>query len=228
MRAIQRARQVRANTPPPAEAVAKRFTTLLQPAIASQEPAYRAAGLRHRKLGLQVMIARVLDLIWRQLGSLREAGRTVRREGALGLEPVVVSQQAVVARLASFPSRFVLGGFQAMLPTVQALVAARSRCLSPVLRQVAPRFAQIVAADGCTLDGLLRKLGLLRGAPSTPLAGRIMTMLDVLTQLPIVLDYTAVATASDQQWWPGCINICLLTRCSCSIGASVRITSTTN
>jgi len=68
-RAIQRDRSKRPVIAPPDEHIAARLTTLLQPAIAAQQPRYRALGLRARTLTLSVLVAIVISIIWRQLGS---------------------------------------------------------------------------------------------------------------------------------------------------------------
>ena len=61
-------------------------------------------GLRQRILSLPVMVAFVLSLIWRQIGSVSEAMRVLKRQGMLGTEAQPVSQQAVSERLRTFPA----------------------------------------------------------------------------------------------------------------------------
>jgi hypothetical protein len=56
--------------------------------------------------------------------------------------------------------------------------------------------------DGSTLDALLRKVGLLRDAPTPPLAGRMTALLDLASQLPRQLWYEPDPKASDQRAWP--------------------------
>lgn len=74
-RAIQRDRSKRLSIGPPDEQVEARLTELIHPATLAQVDAYRAMSLRHRVLTLPVMVAFVLSLIWRQLGSVSEAVR---------------------------------------------------------------------------------------------------------------------------------------------------------
>ena len=59
-----------------------------------------------------------------------------------------------------------------------------------------------MACDGSTLDALLRKVGLLQELPTAPLAGRMLALLDVGSQLPHRLWYEADAEAHDQRFWP--------------------------
>ena len=102
-RAIQVDRSKRAPGAPPDEQIEARLKELISPAIYAQLDAYRTMGLRHRLLTLPVMVAFVLSLIWRQLGSVSEAVRGLQTEGILWVEAFKVSQQAVSQRLASFP-----------------------------------------------------------------------------------------------------------------------------
>ena len=61
----------------------------------------------------------------------------------------------------------------------------------------------ILAADGSTLDALLRKVGLLRGAEEHPLAGKTFAILNLCTWLPTALWYVEDAQIHDQRFWPG-------------------------
>ncbi len=93
---------------------------------------------------------------------------------------------------------------------------ARTRPLPPALGWARQHFRRILAVDGSTLDALLRKVGLLRGRESVPLAGRMGTLLDVLTRVPVAIWYEEQSTASDQDWWeriqasvePGMLLLC--------------------
>jgi hypothetical protein len=69
-----------------------------------QVAAYQVLGLRHRILTLPVMVAFVLSLVWRQIGSVSEAVRSLSREAMLWTPPVQISQQAVAGRLRSLPA----------------------------------------------------------------------------------------------------------------------------
>ncbi len=82
-RAIQRDRTKRPNTAPPDEQIEARLTDLVYPATLNQVAHFHDLGLRERLLNLPVMMAFVLSLIWRQLGSVAEAVRVLNREGLL-------------------------------------------------------------------------------------------------------------------------------------------------
>ena len=103
-RAIQRDRSKRPSVAPPAEAVQERLTELIHPATYAQLDTFHALGLRARILTLPVMVAFVLSLLWRHLGSVSEAVRVLNEEGVLWTSPTPVSQQAMSARLRTLPA----------------------------------------------------------------------------------------------------------------------------
>ena len=69
-RAVQRDRGKRPNAAPAAAEVEAYLAELVQPAVYAQVAAYQAMGLRHRLLTLPVMVAFVVSLLWRHLGSV--------------------------------------------------------------------------------------------------------------------------------------------------------------
>src|SRR3990167_2779195 len=132
-RAIQRDRSKRPATAPPDEQVEARLTELIHPATSAQVEANRAMGLRHRILTLPVMVAFVLSLIWRQLGSVSEAVRALKTEGVLWVEAFKVSQQAVSERLRTFPPILFYRVLMDVLPRMQTRWQARRRPVPPAL-----------------------------------------------------------------------------------------------
>jgi hypothetical protein len=201
-RAIQRDRTKRPATAPPDEQVTARLTELIHPATFTQVAAYQAMGLRERVLTLPVMVAFVLSLIWRQLGSVSEAVRVLREEGLLWTSPTPVSQQAAAYRLQHLPASLFAGVVHEVLPQVQQRAQGRTRRpVPPVLAQAQAHFSAILAVDGSTLDVLLRKVGLLRGTPKAPLAGRMAGLLDLVTRLPHTLWYEEDSAAHDHRFW---------------------------
>ncbi len=82
-RAIQRDRQTRPSVAPSAPQVEARLAELIHPATLAQVATFHELGLRQRLLTLPVMVAFVLSLVWRQLGSVSEAVRVLRQEGLL-------------------------------------------------------------------------------------------------------------------------------------------------
>lgn len=183
-RAIQRDRSKRPAVAPPDEQVEARLTELIHPATYAQVEAYRAMGLRHRILTLPVMVAFLLSLIWRQLGSVSEAVRALKSEGVLWVEAFKVSQQAVSERLRTFPPVLFYQVLMEVLPQMHLRWRARQRPVPPALAWAQQHFTRVLALDGSTLDAVLKKVGLLREVDGTPLAGRMAGLLDLGSRLP--------------------------------------------
>jgi hypothetical protein len=208
-RAVQRDRSKRPSVAPPAAEVEASLAELVQPALYAQVAAYPALGLRHRLLTLPVLVAVVLSLLWRHLGSVHEAVRVLRQEGVLWAPPLTVSSQAVNQRLRVLPPVLFQGVLEEVLPVARARWQVRTdagaRPLPPVLARTRRHFPSILAGDGSTLDVLLRKVGLLRpedGVTAPPvLAGRMAAVLDVVAGLPRQVWYEADSSAHDQRFW---------------------------
>ena len=131
-RAVQRDRTKRPNTAPPDEQVEARLEELVHPATLNQVAHFHSLGLRERTLNLPVMMAFVLSLIWRQLGSVAEAVRTLNREGLLWVDERSVSQQAVEQRLGSLPAVLFERVLHELVPLCKpAFANARGPCLQP-------------------------------------------------------------------------------------------------
>lgn len=201
-RAIQRDRSKRPTVAPPDEQMAQHLTDLIHPATLAQVAHFHSLGLRTRLLTLPVMVALVISMLWRQIGSVHELVRTLNREGFLWTSPVQVSQQALSQRLLTFPAGLFQRVLLDLLPTLQARCAARTRPLPPVLAWAQRQYTALLVVDGSTLDALLRKLGLLREAERPPLAGRMTALLDLASRLPRQLWFEPNPQASDQRAWP--------------------------
>jgi hypothetical protein len=201
-RAIQRDRSKRPLSSPPGPEVEARLTDLIHPLTLGQVAHYHDLGLRERVLSLPVMVALVLSMIWRQVGSVTTLTHLLHREGLLWTAPVRVSQQALSLRLRSFPADLFRRVLDDLLPQMQARWQERLRPLPPEVAWAQARFTAVLAADGSTLDALLRKGGLLRDREDTPLAGRMTALLDVCSRLPRRLWYEPDAQAHDQRAWP--------------------------
>ncbi|NJO81984.1 MAG: IS4 family transposase [Blastochloris sp.] len=200
-RAIQRDRTKRSNTAAPDELVELRLEELVHPATLNQVAHFHDLGLRQRTLNLPVMMAFVLSLIWRQLGSVTEAVRTLNREELLWVNERQVSQQAVEQRFSSLPALLFEGVFQELLPLMAERWQSRTRPLPPALRWARDHFTAVLALDGSPLDGRLRHTGLLRDGEGPIRAGRVAGLLDVITRLPRQLWYEADPNAHDQRFW---------------------------
>jgi hypothetical protein len=149
-----------------------------------------------------VMAALVLTMIWRHLASVAELVRMLDQEGFLWSAPLSVSQQALSQRLRTFPAVLFQRVLMELLPTLQRRWQERARPLAPALAWTHERFSAVLAADGCTLDALVRKVGQLRDAPKQPLAGRMTALLNLCSRLPLELWYEEDAQAHDQRFWP--------------------------
>ncbi len=202
-RAIQRDRSKRPMIGPPDQEIERRLSTLVQPAIKAQAGLSKSLGLRDRALPLSVMVAVVLSILWRQLGSGgSEVSRLLRTEGLLWVSKLSVTQQAISERLRTFPPVLFLNTLLHLLPVVRTRWSMRHRPLPPVLAWANARYTAVLAADGSTLDALLRKVGLLRGLKQHPLAGKMMVLLDVCSWLPWTLWLHEDAKVHDQRFWP--------------------------
>lgn len=200
-RAIQRDRSKQPLREPPQEEVETLLNQLVTPIVYTQVAAYRAMGLRQRILNLPVMVAFVLSLIWRQVGSVTEAVRELNKRGILWARPILVSQQAVSERLRVFPPELFRQVLMDLLPQMQARWKTRQRPLNEVMGRAMEQFAGVWILDGSTLDVLLRKVGLLREGEGTVLAGRMGCFLNAASLLPKDVWYEEESQAHDQNFW---------------------------
>jgi hypothetical protein len=200
-RAIQRDRSKRPTVAPPDAQVQARLEDLVHPATYAQVALYQSLGLRERILTLPVMVALVLSVIWRHLGSVNEAVRVLNQEGLLWVKPLAVSQQAVSLRLRTFPAELFEHILQEVLPAAQQRWSQRERPLAPALLWAQQHFTAVLALDGSTLDTLLRKVGLLREDDGPVLAGRMAALLDIISRLPHQIWYEEDEHAHDQRFW---------------------------
>ncbi len=201
-RAIQYDRTKRPNSMPLSPQVTEELTQLIHPHTLGQVAHFHQLGLRERLLTLPVMVALVLTMIWRQIGSAAELVRLLRQEGFLWCSPVQVTEPALSQRLRTFPAQLFQRVLQDVLPQMHARWLERDRPLPPEIAWVRERYRQVLAVDGSTLDALLRKVGLLRGVAGHPLAGRMTALLDLCSRLPRQIWYEEDATAHDQRFWP--------------------------
>jgi hypothetical protein len=179
---------------PPVEEIDRRLRAVLTPGLFARR---RLAGgpvkLRDRLLTLPVMAVLVVSLVWRQVPSLSEALRVVAREGLWDFAPFVVSRQALSQRLRALPAQLFGQLYEEALGRLRAL-----RPPEPVAPgTVQARFAALWAADGSTLEALRRKLKDLRES-QTPLGGKMLAVVDLLTRRPQQTWYTPHPQANDK------------------------------
>jgi hypothetical protein len=202
-RAIQRDRSKHPAAPPPAGEIADRLTELIQPLAVQHQVAFFARlGLRQRVLTLPVLVALVLGLIWQQVGSVSALVRQLTERGVLWTGRVQVSQQALSQCLRVFPAGLFEQVLRSLLPLLQERWRGRHRPLPAEVAWAQARFSAVLAAAGSTLDALVRKVGLLREREDTPLAGRMLGLLDLCSRLPRALWYAEDPAAHDQRAWP--------------------------
>ena len=200
-RAIQRDRTKHSITTPTGEQIQERLTTIVHPATLAQLGYFRKLGLRERTLGLIVMVAFVLEMIWRQINGVSEMVRLVQTETVLWVSPTKVSQQAFSQRLTSIPAELFLNILTSVLPQMQRRWTERKRPMPPEIAWAQERYSEVQAVDGSTLDALIRKIGLLKDLPQNPLAGRITALLNLGSRLPSEIWYEADPQAHDQRFW---------------------------
>ena len=201
-RAIQKDRQKRPNASVPDEMIEQWLEEAIHPAALNQVAYFQQLGLRARTLTLPVMVAFVVSLIWRQLGSVREAVRVLREEGMLWVAPLeAVSPQAMLERFNTLPAELFYEVMQEILPQMQQKAKERKRPLPLAVAYAREHFAHIWSVDGSVLDNLLKKTGLLQEADSPVLAGKITTAVDIITQMPAHIWYKEDPHAHDQTFW---------------------------
>jgi hypothetical protein len=188
-------------TVPPDEQTAQRIKEIIHPATLAQVGYYQQLGLRERTLTLPVMVAVVISMVWRQLASVSETLRVLKSEGLLWTDPLHVSQQAMSERLHTFPAELFKRILHDVLPVMQSRWQQRNRPLPEEIQWALHQYDRVWAADGSTLDALVRRVGLLRDLDDYPLAGRMMGVLDVTSRLPVHLWYTDDEQAHDQRFW---------------------------
>ena len=194
----------RRNVPgPDNEVIEARLMALISPAVANQLAYYRQLGLRSRILNLPLMVAAVLTILWRQVPSVRELTRMLAREDLLWCQAVNVSQQALSRRFLAFPAELFERVLKELLPDLKERWHQRQdRPLPESLAYARQHFNQIWAADGSTLEALFRKLKVLADVPVGQLAGKMGTVVDLVTRLPVEIWFREEAKAHDTTFMP--------------------------
>lgn len=181
--------------------IAAELEQLLSPLVYNQMSYYRQLGMRERILGLPLMVAAVLTLLWRQVPSVNELSRMLSREDLLWCKAVKVSQQSLSKRLLEFPSVLFERVFFDLLPLLRRRWYQRHQRPVPVsVRWAEQRFEWIWAVDGSTLEALFRHLKSLQEQP-VALGGKMYTLVDLLTHLPVAIHYQENAYCNDTRAW---------------------------
>jgi hypothetical protein len=193
---------MRSPAAPPPEDIQQWMEELVKPAVYAQLAYYRQLGLRERVLSLPVVMALLLTLLWRQVGSVCELVRMFEREGLLWTGPTRVSQQALSQRLHRFPAAIVERVLWDVMGPMQARWQERSRPQPATVARAQQHFGRLLVLDGSTLDGLLRKLDVLASARAGVLAGRIGVLLDLASRLPVSIHFDPDPAAHDMSLLP--------------------------
>ncbi|MCK6623719.1 MAG: IS4 family transposase [Anaerolineae bacterium] len=194
----------RKNVPgPDNEVMEAQLSELISPAVANQQAYYRHLGLRSRILNLPLMVAAVLTMLWRQVPSVHEMTRMLAREDLLWCQAVKVSQQALSQRFLSFPAILFEQVLKELLPQLQQRWHQRQgRPLPESVRAAQQHFEHIWVADGSTLEALFRKLKVLEDVPVGQLAGKIGTVVDLLTRLPVEIWFREQPKTHESSFMP--------------------------
>ena len=200
-RAIARARAKSQNVAPPDAEVERLLREVIQPATWAQVAHFQQMSLRERVLTLPVMVAFVLSLLWRHLGSVRKGVRVLHQEGMLWTAPLPATQQAMQQSLQTLPPTLFERILAEVLPALQQRDRDCDLPLNPALGHALQHFSAVLALDGLTLDSLSRKVALTTGQAGFALAGRMAALLDIGSLLPRNVFYEADSLAHDQVFW---------------------------
>lgn len=192
---------------PSNEAIDKHLIELLSPSVYSQQAYYQSLGKRNRILTLPLMVASVLTMLWAKVPSVIELTRLLNREDLLWAKAVTVTRQAVSKRFLEFPSSVFERVFKDLLPRLKERWSERTRPVAPSIAHGLKSFEHIWAADGSVLEALFRKLDSLKDVPVGQLAGKICTVIELGSQLPIEIWFNEDAKAHDCQFLDDLFNL---------------------
>jgi hypothetical protein len=97
----------------------------------------------------------------------------------------------------SFPYELFEGVFEEIAPELKKRWEQRSRPLPRSVDYAMKHFERVWAVDGSVLEALFRKLDSLRDCPAGQLAGKICTVIELGSQLPVQVWFTENAKAHD-------------------------------
>lgn len=168
------------------EVISQQLEELVKPCVYNQLAYYRSLGMRERILGLPLMLAAVLTLVWRQVPSARELNRMLARENLLWAKATSVSQQALSQRLLTFPASIFEGVLKELLVLLnQRWHQRQQRPLPLSVAHANQYFKQLWIVDASTLEALFRKLKSLETTKLGKLGGRICAVVDLKTRYPV-------------------------------------------
>ena len=129
---------------------------------------------------------------------MRELTRILARDGFLWCNPIKVSQQAVSQRFLTFPAELFEKVFKDLLPNLSSAWHSRNqRPLPESIQFTLSKFEKIWIIDGSILEALFKKLQSLESLQKGQLAGKIITVIDLVTRLPVEIWFEENPKASD-------------------------------
>ena len=168
------------------EVISQQLEELVKPCVYNQLAYYRSLGMRERILGLPLMLAVVLTLVWRQVPSARELNRMLARENLLWAKTTSVSQQALSQRLLTFPNSMFERVLDDLLVRLNQRWHQRTKRPLPLsMAHANQHFQQMWIVDASTLEALFRKLKSLETSNLGKLGGRICAVVDLTTRYPV-------------------------------------------
>ena len=168
------------------QVISQQLEDLVKPCVYQQLAYYRSLGMRERILGLPLMLAAVLSLVWRQVPSARELNRMLARENLLWAKATCVSQQALSQRLLTFPASMFEGVLNDLLVTLNQRWHQRKKRQLPLsVNYASQHFEKLWIVDASTLEALFRKLKSLESSNLGKLGGRICAVVDLKTRYPV-------------------------------------------
>ncbi len=185
---------------PSNDAIDEHLIELLSPSVYNQQAYYQSLGMRNRILSLPLMVAAVLTMLWARVPSVIELTRLLKREDLLWAKSVTVTRQAVSQRFLEFPSSVFERVLKDVLGVLKEHWAERSRPVAPSIAYGLQSFEHIWAADGSVLEALFRKLDSLKEKPVGQLAGKICTVIELGSQLPVEVWFNDDGKAHDCQF----------------------------
>ena len=165
--------------------VEQRLKDLVSSYVFRQVKYFQQLKLRARILSLRIMVAAVLTMLWRQVPSVHELTKLICREEFLWSPQIRVSQQALSKRFLKFPADLFKRVFLDLLPYLKERATERTRPQPESIVLALNHFLGIYAVDGSTLESLFRKLKSLEDIAPGTLAGKICTVIDLVTRYPV-------------------------------------------
>lgn len=200
---IQRAdmrRRMHPPSPEVAEITAHLRKQLTPATFAKAREGHTHLKLRDRILNLPVMCAIVLSMVSRQFPSLSVVLRELELKGLLWVESTTVSKEALSKRLTRMPSELFASLFGELLRSSAAQSTSKKvpSLIEAEFGHLRAHYSCIWIADGSTLERLRKTTKELQEVKGSPLAGKILLLIDALTRRPLEVFYNPEAKANEK------------------------------